>query len=311
VNYRISLDAPIERELKRIAVGQIDAALAEIEDRTLDPESVVHQVRKRCKKIRALAKLVRSSFEAYGDANGFFRDAAAGLGSSRDAQSIIEAFDRLKDQFPKRRVPKKLACVREALVLRRERILREQENVSEQLELFASAMREGRCLAENWRLSAGGFDAVRGGLKTYYKRGRKTFRKARKTSATEDIHEWRKYAKAHWYHVRLLQGCERKWIRTRRLQFRKLTRLLGADHDFALLEGVLANEELPGVAARQVRKLLPYVAAARQELQAAAFAKGGRLFGVKPKTLCARVAKAWKADRPEATSEPAGTGAGV
>jgi|GEM_PF-5573736 uncharacterized protein with von Willebrand factor type A (vWA) domain len=42
-------DERVEDGLRRIALSQIDKAIAEIDDDDLDVDATVHQVRKRCK----------------------------------------------------------------------------------------------------------------------------------------------------------------------------------------------------------------------------------------------------------------------
>ena len=77
--YRIrTKDDDVEQAVRRIACEQIDRALAEIDDDGLDFARKVHQVRKRCKKLRGLVRLVRPALDAYGRENAAFRDAAGG-----------------------------------------------------------------------------------------------------------------------------------------------------------------------------------------------------------------------------------------
>jgi hypothetical protein len=55
-------DGPVQDGVRRIAVDQIDAAIAELDDKALDVHETVHQIRKRCKKLRGLIRLVRPAF---------------------------------------------------------------------------------------------------------------------------------------------------------------------------------------------------------------------------------------------------------
>ena len=59
MSYRFEPGEKVERGVKRMAREQIDKALAEIDSDELDVHERVHQVRKRCKKLRAIARLVR------------------------------------------------------------------------------------------------------------------------------------------------------------------------------------------------------------------------------------------------------------
>lgn len=57
-------DDTVEAGMRRIAAEQIERAIAEIDDTGLDRHETVHQVRKRCKKVRGLVRLVRPAFSA-------------------------------------------------------------------------------------------------------------------------------------------------------------------------------------------------------------------------------------------------------
>jgi CHAD domain-containing protein len=83
-------DASLQDGVRRIAVEQISAMLGEIDDASLGRDETVHQLRKRCKKLRGLVRLVRPGFEDDRSENATFRDAARGLSALRDADVLIE-----------------------------------------------------------------------------------------------------------------------------------------------------------------------------------------------------------------------------
>ena len=58
MSYSIQPGERLIDGLRRIAVEQLDRAIDEVDDATIDRNVVVHQVRKRCKKIRAMLRLV-------------------------------------------------------------------------------------------------------------------------------------------------------------------------------------------------------------------------------------------------------------
>ena len=79
-------DTSVERGVRRIAVEQIDKAISEIQEP--DVTEAVHNVRKRCKKLRALIRIVRYAFDDYKAENASFRDAARSLAVLRDAEIV-------------------------------------------------------------------------------------------------------------------------------------------------------------------------------------------------------------------------------
>ena len=83
--YRFSVtDRSVQAGVRRIACEQIDKAIAEIENTELPLDETIFQIRKRCKKIRGLLRLVRPSFDGYARENAIFRDAAR-----EDQKSVV------------------------------------------------------------------------------------------------------------------------------------------------------------------------------------------------------------------------------
>ncbi len=78
--------------IDRILEGKIDAAIGHV-DGGMDRHETVHEVRKRCKEIRAALRLVRGVLPTYSAENAHYRDAARRLSDIRDAQALVETFD--------------------------------------------------------------------------------------------------------------------------------------------------------------------------------------------------------------------------
>ena len=81
------------------------------------------------------------------------------------------------------------------------------------------------------------------GLEKSYKRGRKAFAKTELDATPEMFHEWRKRVKYFWYHSRLLRGI---WpeVMIVYIDFsKKLSDLLGDEHDLSVFRNLLSEEE--------------------------------------------------------------------
>jgi len=96
-------DKSVPQALKRIAREQIDKALGEIDDDQRDAAETVHQLRKRCKKLRGLIRLVRPSFKDYAPENATFHDAAGALSDLHDARVLLATYDRSMARPARRR----------------------------------------------------------------------------------------------------------------------------------------------------------------------------------------------------------------
>jgi len=98
VAYRLRRDESLTRGIQRVARVELRKALDRLAG---DPEGLqgetVHDVRKRCKKLRGLVRLVRPALgnKQYRRANHACRDAARELSDLRETEVMLQTFDRL------------------------------------------------------------------------------------------------------------------------------------------------------------------------------------------------------------------------
>ena len=124
MSFCLQADESVEAGIKRIVNEELGQAVKEIDNRKLKRSEAIHEVRKHCKKIRGVLKLVRPQFEeTYQLENAWFRDTAKGLAELRDTEAIIETYDNLLDQFSNQIDRRAFAPVRRALTLRQKKII--------------------------------------------------------------------------------------------------------------------------------------------------------------------------------------------
>ena len=295
-------DGTVEAGVRRIACEQIDRAIAEIDDPDLPRAQAVHQVRKRCKKLRGLIRLVRPVFDDYGRENAVCRDAAKPLAELRDAAVHVETYDMLVETYADQIDRRALGSVRRRLTLRRkatERVVDAEARIAE----MRNSMVELRGRASRWRLKADGFEAVAGGLGRTYKRARKTMAKARGRPGPERLHEWRKRAKYHWYHERLLRPVWSKPMKAHADAADDLGELLGDHHDLAVFRDTIAAEPKAFGRIEDVETLIGLIERRQAELEARSFVAGARLFAEPGDALKARWGSYWSTWR-EASTPP-------
>ena len=105
----------VDDGIERIVNEEIAQALEEIDTPGLERTEAIHEVRKRCKKIRGVLRLVRAqNEELYQRENGWFRDTAKGIAGLRDAEAMIETYDSLLDEFSDQVERRAIAPVRPA-----------------------------------------------------------------------------------------------------------------------------------------------------------------------------------------------------
>ena len=101
MSYRLDPDRPLSVELRRVALECVDDALRRLGG--LDGDGVeaiptaVHEVRKRCKELRGLVRLLRSVLgDAYQPLNIEVREAGRELSPIRDAQVLLSTVEGLQ-----------------------------------------------------------------------------------------------------------------------------------------------------------------------------------------------------------------------
>jgi CHAD domain-containing protein len=296
MEYTIQRDETVSAGVTRIIDGKVETAIGHI-DSEMDRHETVHEVRKRCKEVRAALRLVRGVLPTYSAENAHYRDAARRISEIRDAQALVETFDdhvtsavesrgRLDDAT--------MEDVRAALVDRRETMAAEQD-LDGQLGTVREELVEGRQRVAGLPIATEGFDAVAGGLGKSYKRARNRMAEAYEDPETERFHEWRKRVKYHRYHSRLLRSIWVRPMKARRAELKTLSDLIGDEHDLAVFLEVMNEEELFGAETRET--LQEVITARRAELRREGRPVGERLFAEKPDRLVERLRSYWEATR--------------
>ena len=246
---------------------QIVRARDTLLDADLSAEKRVHEARKRFKETRALLRLVRKPLgEHFAHENAWFRDAARELAAARDADAVVEALEKLA--LPKtveRRARKVLAAQREDHPPLEPLIA----NVADQL-----VIAQGR--VGMWPELDDSFDTIADGLVRTYRAGR---------NRPDDLHEWRKRVKEHWYHAQLLRQVWPEMMKPYAEVLSTLSKALGDHHDLHVLRGLTGD--LPAV--------VEAIDARQGELELQADAIASLVYAEKPRPWLARMRKYWKA----------------
>ncbi len=303
--YSFDRDETVGEGMARNAASQYETALAALDDpNDLGLVETVHDVRKRCKKLRALARLARASIDNYSDTNRAFRDAARELSGIRDSQVLIEVFDDLVSAAPAGVELPDLCASRAALVSAHDRVTDELHTDRSALLRARALLAQGWDEVQRWDLDDD-FDALAGGLAKTYGRAAVAFERCLEAPATAELHEWRKRVKYHWYHVRMFTDAAPDILEPWADRLHDLADALGDDHDLAVFVDALDPEVHGGDDAVDALRVL--AEGRRADLQRAAFALGARLTNEDPDAVVDRVRTCWEAwhthgDVPDAVS---------
>lgn len=274
----------VEGQVRRIAGDQLTSAIEEADKGEDDFDKTVHRLRRRCKKLRGLLRLVRPVFRDFSQENGVFRDAAGSLSRTRDAAVMIATFEALvAEAEPAGAVVEK---VRQVLKGRMGAMPDDAEK-REMLAAFRDVMGAALARTHEWRIKGKGFEVLEHGLEDTYRRMRKGLDGALDEHSTEAFHDWRKDTKYHWHHVNLLQSTAPDLLAGRKALLDQLGELLGDHHNLAVL-----GEETARMAGTE--RLGDMIRERQTRLAEQAFTLGRQLTAERPGTLRARFEDYWR-----------------
>jgi CHAD domain-containing protein len=273
MSYGLSFDEKPAESVQRIRREQLEAAAEGLErGHDEDPVEAVHDARKRIKKTRALLRLARPGLKrtVYHRRNRALRDTGRGLSGARDADVLAETVDLLAERFVGR-LPERFFTTARAPLAARAEAEREATDPGE----HAAAL---RALAQNeWPLRELSSEALAESLKRTYARGREAFERADRKPTATNLHEWRKRVKDLWYQERLLQESWPSVMQAQAKEAKKLSKLLGEDHDLAVLADNVDDS-----------RMLELIEQRRAELLDHSRALGRRIYAERPKAFARR-----------------------
>jgi CHAD domain-containing protein len=275
-------DATIGDGVRRIAREEIEAMFGILEGSEQD--KVVHGVRRRCKRLRGLLRLVRPMFKKARKEDAAVRDAARLLSGARDADVMGETVLALAQK-----TNLLTAAQAEALAAR---LRRRQDAPVPDLARFRTELAEIHARISGWDVRGDGFAALEDGFADTYRRMRREMKAAFKSGQAEDFHAWRKRVKYHWHHLGLLREAAPELAEARREQASALGEVLGEHHNLHVLCGHLETG-FADLAEAGAAAALSAARVRQAEYEAEARAIGDELCAEKPKALTRRLGAQW------------------
>lgn len=281
MGYRFKKRESVREGVRRIAREQLEKAIVELKSPELSIHEKIHQVRKRFKKIRALARLVRSGMgEQYQGINIKYRDLGSTLSSARDAETLVETLCTLKDEAAQGGAVEQLEQIGKLLVAERDSISQAVVSLATQLEALAGLLGSFIPEVNGWEISGRQQNAVFKGLEKTYRQTKTAMKRCLRDGSSEQWHEWRKMVKYHCCHMGLVQGMAGPHINARKRELSVLAELLGHDHDLAVLRAYFDNPavDFSGIAQLEIETLCRLSVARSRALRTEAMSLGRTLF---------------------------------
>lgn len=306
MSYKLRRSHPAPKEFRRILHEQIDKALEQVDEARKDPvhlDDAIHDLRKRCKKIRGLMRIYRQPLgDQYKAENARFRDLAKAFSNIRDAEALTEALELLEkvsSDDAAWRASK--ATLDDALRLHRRGVGYGSQGHKQLLNVAVDELRKARREGPDLPKQADriSFDYIAGSMAKTYRRGRKATKKALQDPTAENLHELRKRTKYHWHHLRLIQNAWPNVVKGRKKEVKRLSDLLGDDRDLMLLNTFLWRRAILTPVQRD--QVSQEISRQRYELQCEALRLARLVYLEKSDRLMVRFRRYWQIhsrDRP-------------
>lgn len=300
--YRFKLNETFEEGCRRIGREQLERARRHLK-KTPDQAVAVHETRKVLKRVRALVRLVRpvigeAVFEAE---NADLRDISWILSTARDRHVLAETLAKLRaaSSIDSKAADSLLGGIFDGSNGHAPAAI-EPAAKKQALDRLSAAKDRFKTL----EVEGEGFEAVGPGLEASYRKARRGFKKAYAEGTDDAFHEWRKGVQYHWRHTLLLASAWPQFCAARGSEARDLSKLLGDDHDLAMLIAFVRADPAQRISAEQA-ELVDELARKRQkELRASAYPAGMRLFAIGAKELHRTMARYWEAAQTPEMPEP-------
>ncbi|MUP46954.1 CHAD domain-containing protein [Gramella sp. BOM4] len=240
--YKLDKEKNLKKNITEVAAEELQACIDALDQ--MNVHEAVHDIRKRLKKLRALARLVRDELgeENYKAINVYFRDLGRELSDFRDLTAHIETVGILRDRYGDHlyvnffnSIIKRIESERDEM----EAQLKEKNFFKVHL---PEKIRQAQKELVKWPIQNNEINIILPSIRRVYKRGRKAMLKAMEEPEKEIYHEWRKRVKYLWYQILLLQETWPEFFSTMEAEVHLLADYLGDDHDLMVLKEKLGKQ---------------------------------------------------------------------
>ena len=288
MSYRFELREKIGPSFARIATEQIDRVLRDL-TAGKSRDTAIHESRKSLKRLRALFRLVRpdiggAAFKAW---NARLRDVGALLSADRDRHVLLQVTEQRAAAMGAR-YRKTFAAVKKAIAAA------EAAASADTAEAIARLKAARKDIA-TVRLHHDHFATLQAGLEQSYRRGRSQLRGAYADPGDEAFHDLRKAVQQHWRHMQVLQRAWPELFVARLEAARRVSQILGDDHDLAVFVAKLKALPRGAVATADRRAIERHCRVEQDRLRTLASPYCEQLYAERPGQFAKRIGTIWQA----------------
>ena len=175
----------------------------------------VHDIRKRLKKLRALARLVRDEMgeENYKSINIYYRDLGRELSDFRDLTAHMETIETLRDRYGNYLYVNFFNSVIKEIEKERDEMEKQLKADNFFSDYLVSQLEYAQKDLTKWPVSSNEINVILPGVERVYRRGKNALNNAYKDPTKENFHEWRKRVKYLWYQTIIASGNMAEFFR--------------------------------------------------------------------------------------------------
>lgn len=294
--YRFKLNKSLADGVRRVALEQIDMAMAEVAAAARDHRAV-HHSRKCMKRLRALLTLVEPalSHRAFAREDRRFRDVGRALSGARDAQVMMETLAKLEAHDPA------IAGLRVTHTAKSwlgyQRRVAAQGLDSGTLAYVIDELQAAAQRFEALKIRGEAFAPVALGVQRTYAKAQAQMWAAYRRPSDCGFHDWRKHVQRHWRHMQLLAPAWPGLMDARVQVAAEVSELLGEDHDLAVLRALFVRDGALFGPGSEVRTIIATCEARQNAVRLAAVPRGQRLFAAPPKAFRRELETYWQSAR--------------
>ena len=289
MSYQLDKDIALKKNISDIAAEEIKGCLNSLDN--MGVHEAVHDIRKRLKKLRALARLVRDELgeDTYKKINIYFRDVGRELSDFRDLTAHIETINLLNERYGKYLYVNFFNSITAQFEQQRsemEKELKDQNFFSDHL---PDKLKYAREKLVKWPVKSNDIHIILPSIKRVYKRGKNALENSYANPTDENFHEWRKRVKYLWYQTLLLQETWPQFFQTLETEVHQLADFLGDDHDLMVFKKKINSEVITAKDPQQLELMNALINQCSIHLRNNARTKGELIYAETPSEFAKRI----------------------
>lgn len=293
----LKADKPLEDEIHRVASSYLKKARCALEKQPDGPHEAIHAARKKFKRVRSLYRLVAGADKRFQKReNERIGTLGRGLGSTRDATSLVETARRLTGAASTVEERMALERIHAKLEARRDAITQDQAT-DELLERAVAVCDDALAAVRDFKLSCSHKRAAEILGEGWRRTGHKAavaLVQAREAGNPESFHTLRKRTQDRWVHCRFLAEAWPAALDTTRQHARRLVTLLGENQDIALLTAFADTHHGEIGSPKDLAHLIAVMIAESDRLRSEALPLAALLFPENARADAERIELLWR-----------------